>query len=137
VESSGVMDRLVLAIGPMTQGHPLQRPLLIMWMAAFTTCFLNAGPTTALFIPIVAQLNSQSFGDNTLWWALSLGVCAGSSATLTGATAGVVAADAVKNYKGSQSYELNFKIFALYGIPLMFGFLVISSVYLYFLTGLN
>jgi len=137
VESSGVMDQVVMAIGPMTEGHSMQRPLLIMWAAAFATCFLNAGPTTALFIPIVAQLIPGGSGDNTLWWALSLGVCAGSSATLTGATAGVVAADAVSNYKGSQNYELNFKSFALYGVPLMFGFLIISSAYLYFLIGIN
>ena len=90
------------------------------------TCILNAGPTTALLMHVLlAGLGGFAPGQN-MWWALSLGVCAGSSATLTGATAGPVTAGLLEK----EGFTLTYKRFADTGIPLMFVFLLISSSYL-------
>ena len=62
----------------------------------------------------------------SMWWALSLGVCAGSSATMTGATAVPVTAGLLEE----AGFSLTYKRFAETGIPLMFVFLLISSSYL-------
>ena len=115
--------------------------LVLMWAAAVVTTFLNAGPTTALFVPIVMGLGvSEAHG--LLWWALSLGVCAGSSATITGATAGPVALtkleEFAKEIKGAAAsapaVRLSFIGYARVGVPLMFIFLLFSSAYIWVLS---
>ncbi|NQT03281.1 MAG: trypsin-like peptidase domain-containing protein, partial [Planctomycetes bacterium] len=90
-EASGTIGYLSGAIVRMSFGNTLVLCLLLMWGGAFVTCFLNAGPTTALFLPIVLSFRSSA-PHSLYWWSLSLGVCAGSSGTLVGATAGSVTA---------------------------------------------
>jgi len=153
-EASGALGYLSGAIVSLSFGNTLILCLLLMWTGAFVTCFLNAGPTTALFLPIV--LSFQSAAPHSLyWWSLSLGVCAGSSGTLMGATAGSVTAtmidkfikkqgestDASEEVIGGDSLnptdkdrycltKLTFKEFASLGLPIMVIFLLISSAYI-------
>ena len=154
-EASGALGYMSGAIVSLSFGNTLVLCLLLMWIGAFVTCFLNAGPTTALFLPIV--LSFQSAAPHSLyWWSLSLGVCAGSSGTLVGATAGSVtatmidkfikkedestdyASDEVLGGNSSNSTDqgrycltkLTFKEFASLGLPIMIIFLLISSVYI-------
>jgi len=126
---------------------------LLMWAGAFVTCFLNAGPTTALFLPIVLSFKSAA-PHSLYWWSLSLGVCAGSSGTLVGATAGTITATMIDRFikeqdesttgsgeltedssssadKDSQNLtKLTFKEYASLGFPIMLIFLLISSIYI-------
>ena len=153
-EASGALGYVSGAIVSLSFGNTLILCLLLMWTGAFVTCFLNAGPTTALFLPIV--LSFQSAAPHSLyWWSLSLGVCAGSSGTLVGATAGSVtatmidkfikkqdestdASDEVLGGNSSNSTDenrycltkLTFKEFASLGLPIMVIFLLISSAYI-------
>jgi Na+/H+ antiporter NhaD/arsenite permease-like protein len=111
-----------------------------MWIAALLSAFLNAGPATVFFIPIVLDSHFAGFSD-TAWWALSLGVLAGSSATITGATAGVVTQTLLSEYNwtgldGKDKYELTFANFSQRGIPVALMFLAISSVYIIFLCSI-
>ena len=139
-EASGLLDIVASWIVDVSGGGLLGLALVLMWSAAIVTTFLNAGPTTALFVPIVMGLGvSEPHG--LLWWALSLGVCAGSSATITGATAGPVALtkleEFAKEMKAGASapvVRLSFIGYAKVGVPLMFIFLLFSSAYVWWLT---
>ncbi len=140
-EASGLLDIIASWIMNVSGGGLLGLALVLMWAAAVVTTFLNAGPTTALFVPIVLGLGvSEPHG--LLWWALSLGICAGSSATITGATAGPVAltkveefASGIKAAAGSAPVaELSFANYAKAGVPLMFLFLLFSSAYIWGLS---
>lgn len=136
VDASGLLNFVGYFIADFCAGSTLAVALLLMWIAAFVTCFLSAGPTTAIFIPIVMSLGIAS-PHNLFWWALSLGVCAGSSATITGATAGPVALSKFEDFlqKNNSADSLSvqelltFKEYAKVGIPLAIFFLVISSIY--------
>lgn len=140
-QASGLLDIIASWIVGVSGGNPLQLAIVLMWVAAITTTFLNAGPTTALFVPIVMGLG-VSQADGLLWWALSLGVCAGSSATITGATAGPVAMtkieEFVKKMKPQAGLQpapvMSFVDYAKTGVPLMFMFLVVSSAYIWTLS---
>jgi Na+/H+ antiporter NhaD/arsenite permease-like protein/S1-C subfamily serine protease len=90
-EASGALGYISGAIVGLSYGNTLVLCMVLMWAGAFVTCFLNAGPTTALFLPIVLSFKSAA-PHSLYWWSLSLGVCAGSSGTLAGATAGPLAA---------------------------------------------
>jgi Na+/H+ antiporter NhaD/arsenite permease-like protein len=109
--------------------------LVVMWSAAFIAAFLSAGPTTALLIPVELGLGMQP-PHHIIWWALSLGVLAGASASIVGATAGPVAVSLIENY--SKKYgmtlaggnTLTSSQFSKIGLPVMFTFLAFSTVYI-------
>ena len=145
-EASGALNYMSEFIVHLSFGNLLVLCLLLMWTGAFVTCFLNAGPTTALFLPVVLSLKNSA-PNNLYWWALSLGVCAGSSGTLAGATAGSVTASMIDrfikkregepmispkaaNKDGGKHTKLTFKEYGALGFPMMLMFLLISSIYI-------
>jgi Na+/H+ antiporter NhaD/arsenite permease-like protein len=140
-EASGLLDFIADWMLEVSGGGTLGLALVLMWVAAIITAFLNAGPTTALFVPVVAGLGISD-PHGLIWWALSLGVCAGSCATITGATAGPVALtkvaefvrDAKEKAAATPVVDLSFFSYARIGVPLMLVFLVISSTYIWGLT---
>ncbi|MBF0275280.1 MAG: hypothetical protein HQK84_08625, partial [Nitrospinae bacterium] len=116
----------------------LQSSLLLFFSGIFTI-FLNAGPATAVFLPVAGDLSYYAQNE-FIFWALSLGVCAGSSAALTGATAGCVASNYMSEYgkklgfpetEFNKYYNLSFREFLKIGLPFMGIFMVISLVYLW------
>ena len=121
VAESGVLDGLKGALEVLWRGDPLRGALALCWCGAALTCFLNAGPSTALLIHLL-----PSWAGPQGWWALSLGVCAGSCGTLTGATAGPVTATLLEQ----RGHELTFNRFARTGVPVMGLLLATTSFYL-------
>ena len=134
IEASGLLKTVWLAVLYISGNNLFIACILLMWAACFVTLFLNAGPTTALFIPMFLGLDALK-PSTLIFWALSLGVCAGSCATLNGATAGPIACTFVerfnkKNGIKDESEFLTFANFSKYGLPLMYLFLVISTIYI-------
>jgi len=130
--ASGLLDWFGEIIVHLSFGSVLARCLLLMWVAAAATAFLNAGPCTALFLPLVLGFKT-AVPQNLYWWALSLGVLAGSSATLTGATAGSVTATMLSSYRAALDRpgpRLTFLSYAREAAPLALIFLAVSSVYI-------
>ena len=138
LEASGLLQYISNGIATMSFGKPWLLCVILMWSAALLTAFLNAGPTTALFFPVVLGFGLMP-PQHVVWWALSLGVLAGSSATIFGATAGPVSATLVENYSSQYGLSLSggntitFGQFAKLGIPVMLLFLSVSSVYVTYL----
>jgi len=131
VDATGLVRLLGPGIQSLWQHNPAVGAIALAWAAALLTCFLNAGPTTALLMHVLAIDLAGVDNTNAVWWALSLGVCAGSSATLTGATAGPVAAGLLE----ARGERLTFLQFARTGVPIMLLFLIVSSAYLALLLG--
>lgn len=138
LNAAGILEMITSFISSVGGGNKLLSILLLMWISAILTLFLNAGPTTALFIPVAMSL-SASFNDITVWWALSLGVLAGSSGSLTGATAGSLVSSHLKNFNSlnlpsgqtlNHHNGLSFKEYLHWGLPVMGIFLGISTLYL-------
>jgi Na+/H+ antiporter NhaD/arsenite permease-like protein len=136
--AAGALDGVVWLIDTISDGQDVPMMLALMWVAAFLTIFLNAGATTAFFVPVASGMEA-SISDATVWWALSLGVLAGSSAALTGATAGPLAATHLDRFikvnPGMQELipsggRLDFKGYLYWGLPVMGIFLVLSSFYI-------
>ena len=137
VESSGFLDYISEILKRLAGDNVLAKCLLLMWIAGILTSFLNAGPSTMLFIPVVFSFGMNS-PHNLYWWSLSLGVLAGSSALITGATAGQVASTMIEDFfienTGKARMKitdfLTFREYAEFGVPVMFIFLIISSAYI-------
>ncbi|MDO8805457.1 MAG: SLC13 family permease [Elusimicrobiota bacterium] len=137
--ASGLLDWFGELIFHLSFGSMLLRCLLLMWVAAAATALLNAGPCTALFIPLIFAFKTAA-PDNLYWWSLSLGVLAGSSATLTGATAGSVTATLLSTHQaraGRTGGLLTFRGYAREAAPLALIFLAVSSLYITWLYWLG
>ncbi len=139
LEAVGLLDHFSGALETFSFGRPWLLCLLLMWTAALLTAFLNAGPTATLFFPVVVGCATAPSHD-IIWWSLSLGVLAGSSATIFGATAGPVAVTLLEKFNtenGPSPYgegtTITFGQFAATGLPLMLIFLSVSSLYVAFL----
>ena len=126
----GVLDRLAEWSMGLTQGDPLLMAMLILFISAILSSFLDNIPFVATMIPLIQKLSelSQFSPEQTqpLWWALALGACLGGNGTIVGASANlIVAGIAEKN-----GIKIHYMQFLKVGLPLMIVSIVISAVYL-------
>ena len=138
LRAAGVLDGVTWFITTLGSGNSHVELLLLMVVAGVVTLFLNAGPSTAFFIPVAGDMSAYIPGD-VVWWSLSLGVLAGSSAALTGATAGSVSMTFLENKLLRHpemrafllpSQGLDARTFSRHGLPLMAIFMGISALYI-------
>ncbi len=91
-EETGLIQQIANAVLYFSQGKLWLAIILILWVSAIASAFIDNIPFTATMLPIVLFL-SDSFGlpkDNVLWWSLALGACLGGNGTMIGASANVV-----------------------------------------------
>ena len=101
--------------------------LIILWVSAFASAFIDNIPYTATMIPIVLQISSSlSIELGPLIWALAFGACLGGNGTLIGASANVVTA----GMSEEAGYPISFKEFFRAGFPVMILTTAIISVYM-------
>ncbi len=138
IQASGLLNHVSYMIWMVSDGHNYAQAILTMIASGVLTIFLNAGPATSLFIPIAGDFTHYA-DHGYIWWALSLGVCAGSSAAITGATSGTIASNYLSEYakkmglEGKEEfkdYNLDFHEFMKVGLPFMGFFLLFSAIYL-------
>jgi Na+/H+ antiporter NhaD/arsenite permease-like protein len=91
-EATGLIQQIANVVLSASQGNLTVAVVMILWVSAIASAFIDNIPFTATMLPIVLFL-SESFGlpkDNVLWWSLSLGACLGGNGTMIGASANVV-----------------------------------------------
>jgi Na+/H+ antiporter NhaD/arsenite permease-like protein len=91
-ESTGLIQQIANVVLHASQGNLTIAVIMILWVSAIASAFIDNIPFTATMLPVVLFL-SESFGlprDNVLWWSLSLGACLGGNGTMIGASANVV-----------------------------------------------
>ena len=128
LKSSGVIKALAQWSLQLTQGQPLETSLLVLWLSAIASAFIDNIPFVATMIPLLQEM-SQISGLNLepVWWSLALGACLGGNGTLIGASANlIVAGIAEKN-----GITLNFRQFFKVAFPLMLLSILICHGYVY------
>ena len=133
-EHAGMIDLLSSAALAATGGNPWLAFLMIIWLSAIASAFVDNIPFTATMIPLVHTLSGSSelastFGDfhiSPLWWALSLGANLGGNGTLIGSSAGIVAAGMSEKQGNPISFNRWFKV----GFPFMIITVAIGTVIL-------
>jgi Na+/H+ antiporter NhaD/arsenite permease-like protein len=91
-EETGLIQHIANVVLKASQGNLTVAVVMVLWVSAIASAFIDNIPFTATMLPIVLFL-SESFGlprDNVLWWSLSLGACLGGNGTMIGASANVV-----------------------------------------------
>jgi Na+/H+ antiporter NhaD/arsenite permease-like protein len=133
-EHTGMIDLLSQAALKLTGGEPWLTFIVIVWMSAIASAFVDNIPFTATMIPLVHTLNSDpnisamfgQFHTSPLWWALALGADFGGNGTLIGSSAGVVAAGISEKFGHSVSFNRWFKV----GFPFMLMTVAIGTAVL-------
>ncbi len=129
LEASGLFRTIGEAFLKVTD-KPILVALFMQWIACAVTALFSAGPSTASLVALASQLEGIVPGY-AIWWSLSLGVLAGSSGTLIGATAGPVMASL---YEQEQNDTFTLGDYSWIGLPAMFLFLALGSGYIILLA---
>ena len=134
VEHAGVIEFLAGEAIEITGGEMIPTVLLMVWMSAFASAFIDNIPYTATMIPLVQSVSMDPvfaeqiarFVTNPLWWALAIGAGLGGNGTLVGASANLVSAGLSER----MGYPITFKEFFRVGFPYMLVTTAIASMLL-------
>ncbi|GAV21824.1 SLC13 family permease [Carboxydothermus pertinax] len=127
---TGVIDRVARWSLEATRGNFTLTGMLILWLSAIASAFVDNIPFVATMIPLIQKMGALAHMTpqalEPLWWALSLGACLGGNGTVIGASANVIVAGlAEKN-----GYPISFIGFLKIAFPLMLVSIIISMGYL-------
>jgi len=130
LEHVGVIEWIAMESLKLTGGAMLPTGMLILWLSAIASAFVDNIPFVATMIPLIQDMGRLGgITDlNPLWWSLSLGACLGGNGTIIGASANVV----VVGMAEKQGFKWTFVGFMKVAFPLMIVSILISAVYLYF-----
>ncbi|MGB7604622.1 MAG: ArsB/NhaD family transporter [Lutisporaceae bacterium] len=127
LEEVGVIRVLAEKLINLTKGNMLVTSMLILWMSAIASAFVDNIPFVATMIPLINNMQAISGVDVTLlWWALALGACLGGNGTIVGASANVIAAGMLEK----RGRKIGFVEYMKLGFPLMLVSIVIATIYL-------
>lgn len=127
VETGVIADLASKAID-WTGGDPVATSMLILWLSAIASSFLDNIPFVATMIPMIQEIGALGYGDLTpLWWSLALGACLGGNGALVGASANLI----VAGLAAKEGHPITFMKFLKFGFPLMLLSIVICSGYIY------
>jgi Na+/H+ antiporter NhaD/arsenite permease-like protein len=126
---TGVIAQLAVQAIELTDGDPVATALLILWLSAIASAFVDNIPFVATMIPMIQEMGNMGISNlEPLWWSLALGACLGGNGTLIGASANLI----VAGMSGKEGHPIKFMQFFKYGFPLMIVSIIISTFYVYF-----
>lgn len=128
VEETGLLALIADWILELSKGNLTVAIVLILWVSAFLSAFVDNIPYTATMLPITAYLTQTIPGaeSHVLWWALALGACLGGNGTIIGASANVVTMGIAE----SVGYPISFVRFMKFGFVYMIVSVAIANVWL-------
>ena len=125
---TGVIKMLAQEAMEITQGDLTFTAIVIIWMSAIASAFIDNIPFVATMIPLIKDMGSMGLTNlDPLWWSLALGACLGGNGTLIGASANVV----VASMAAQRGRAISFIGFMKVAFPLMILSIIISTVYVY------
>lgn len=125
---TGVIEKFAGYAIELTGGNLASSSILILWMSAIASAFVDNIPYVATMIPLVQQMGELGINNlEPLWWSLALGACLGGNGTLIGASANLI----VAGLAGKEGYKISFVKFMAIGLPIMVLTVAISTVYVY------
>lgn len=130
LEEVGIIEALAHYALEITGGIVVPTGMLILWISALASAFVDNIPFVATMIPLIKNMALENADinamQNFLWWSLSLGACLGGNGTIIGASANVVVIGMAEK-RGSRITFINFFKIAF---PLMIMSIIISTGYL-------
>ncbi|ADG05098.1 ArsB/NhaD family transporter [Kyrpidia tusciae] len=128
LEVTGVITALAKQVISWTGNNIAGASLLILWVSAIASTFVDNIPFVATMIPLIKEMGSLGLTNlDPLWWSLSLGACLGGNGSLIGASANVI----VAGMAAKEGQGITFLRFFLVGFPLMVLSIAIAHLYVF------
>ena len=125
---TGVIKMLAEEAIKITNGDLTATSMLILWMSAYASAFIDNIPFVATLIPLIQDMGQMGMTNlDPVWWSLALGACLGGNGTLIGASANVV----VASMAAQRGKPISFISFMKIALPMMTLSIAISSIYIW------
>ncbi len=125
---TGVIKMLAEEAIAITEGNVFFTAMIILWMSALASAFIDNIPFVATMIPLIKDMGAMGLSNlEPMWWSLALGACLGGNGTLIGASANVV----VASMAAQRGKPISFISFMKTAFPLMILSIVISMAYVW------
>lgn len=125
---TGVIKMLAAEAIKVTHGNVTGTAILILWMSAIASAFIDNIPFVATLIPLIKDMGAMGLSNlEPMWWSLALGACLGGNGTLIGASANVV----VASMASQRGKPISFIDFMKTAFPLMILSIIISNIYVW------
>ena len=125
---TGVIKAMAAEAIALTGGSVEATAILILWMSAFASAFIDNIPFVATLIPLIQDMGQMGLSNlEPMWWSLALGACLGGNGTLIGASANVV----VASMAAQRGKPISFIEFMKIALPVMILTIAISNVYIW------
>ncbi|MEC0179880.1 SLC13 family permease, partial [Paenibacillus favisporus] len=125
---TGVIATLAEKATDLTGGDVAATSMLILWMSAIASAFIDNIPFVATMIPMIQDMGSLGISNlEPIWWSLALGACLGGNGSLIGASANLI----VAGMAAKEGYPIKFAQFLKLGFPMMLLSIVLASAYVY------
>ena len=130
LEEVGLLEDIGEWAADVTGGSALAASMMILWMSAVLSGFIDNIPYTATMLPIVEEMSGRmeaGTSPNLLWWALAIGADMGGNLTVIAASANVL----VANLAARAGHRISFWEFFRYGSVTTLGTMLIGTGYLW------
>ena len=125
---TGVIRMMAAEAIEITNGSVEATAILILWMSAIASAFIDNIPFVATLIPLIKDMGEMGLSNlEPMWWSLALGACLGGNGTLIGASANVV----VASMAAQRGKAISFIEFMKTAFPLMILSIIISTIYVW------
>ncbi|GGN97495.1 SLC13 family permease [Saccharibacillus kuerlensis] len=129
---TGIISEISMRLLELTNESKVLAALMLFGVTGVLSAVLDPVPLTAAGIPLIQTIGLQMgvvrpSDLNELWWALALGCGIGSSGTLAGSVAGVLAA----GFAQKEGYRFSYLSYLIVAFPLTLLALAAGGWYLY------
>ncbi len=125
---TGIIKEIATVAIEITGGDVTSTSLLVLWLSAIVSSFLDNIPFVATMIPLIKDMGAMGVTNlEPVWWSLSLGACLGGNGTIIGASANLIVAGMAAEKGVHISFIRYFKL----GFPIMLITIVLSTIYVY------
>lgn len=129
MEAAGVFNELTSLAIHIENIPPLWLGLIILWVVAILSAFVDNVPITIALIPVIQGLEATGIPTTALWWALVFGAGFGGNGTVIGSTANIVVASLSEKTRN----PITPKLWNKRGLPVMIGTTLVASILYIFL----
>lgn len=125
---TGIISSLARSAIAFTGGDIKVTAILILWLSAIASAFVDNIPFVATMIPMIQDMGLMGIANlEPLWWSLALGACFGGNGSLIGASANLI----VVGLAAQEGVHISFMRFFFIGFPIMLLSVLIATVYVY------
>jgi len=129
LEKTGLLEDMAHSVSSIALYQPLLFSVLLLWVVAILSAFLDNIPITVAFIPVILNLAADGINVNPFWWALAFGAGMGGNGTIIGSTANIVVASLSERTRN----PITVKLWNKRGLPVMLATLAVTTI-LFILT---